>query len=59
MITTGVTTAVNEVLNNITTYPDLYNQFKSVIETKVGDVFTNLDSYPNLKVFLILMLLIK
>lgn len=49
VIVTSVTTATNDVLNDIASHPDLYAKFKSTIETKVGDVFKNLDSYPDLK----------
>ena len=49
IIVSSVTTATNDVLNDIASHPDLYAKFKATIETKVGDVFKNLDSYPDLK----------
>lgn len=59
VVVQSVTTATNDVLNDIASHPDLYTKFKAIIETKVGDVFANLDNYPYLKLFSILMLLIK
>ena len=49
VVVQSVTTATNDVLNDIASHPDLYTKFKAIIETKVGDVFKNLDSYPDLK----------
>lgn len=49
VVVQSVTTATNDVLNDIVSHPDLYAKFKAIIETKVGDVFKNLDSYPDLK----------
>ena len=49
VVVQSVTTATNDVLNDITSHPDLYTKFKAIIETKVGDVFANLDNYPDLK----------
>lgn len=52
VVVQSVTTATNDVLNDITSHPDLYSKFKAIIETKVGDVFANLDNYPDLKTLL-------
>lgn len=52
VVVQSVTTATNDVLNDIASHPDLYTKFKAIIETKVGDVFANLDNYPDLKTLL-------
>lgn len=52
VVVQSVTTATNDVLNDIASHPDLYTKFKAIIETKVGDVFANLDNYPDLKILL-------
>ena len=52
VVVQSVTTATNDVLNDISSHPDLYTKFKAIIETKVGDVFANLDNYPDLKTLL-------
>lgn len=52
VVVQSVTTATNDVLNDIASHPDLYSKFKAIIETKVGDVFANLDNYPDLKTLL-------
>lgn len=52
VVVQSVTTATNDVLNDIASHPDLYSKFKAIIETKVGDVFANLDNYPDLKILL-------
>lgn len=52
VVVQSVTTATNDVLNDIASHPDLYTKFKAIIETKVGDVFANLDNYPDLEILL-------
>lgn len=52
VVVQSVTTATNDVLNDIVSHPDLYTKFKAIIETKVRDVFANLDNYPDLKTLL-------
>ena len=52
VVVQSVTTATNDVLNDIASHPDLYTKFKAIIETKVGDIFANLDNYPDLKTLL-------
>lgn len=52
VVVQSVTTATNDILNDIASHPDLYTKFKAIIETKVGDVFANLDNYPDLKILL-------
>lgn len=52
VVVQSVTTATNDVLNDIVSHPDLYTKFKAIIETKVRDVFANLDNYPDLKILL-------
>lgn len=52
VVVQSITTATNDVLNDIASHPDLYTKFKAIIETKVGDIFANLDNYPDLKTLL-------